>query len=122
MKHSTTQTTFTPASLVGTLIGSLALVATNAYAMNGAQLGGYGIKNAGMGGASIALTLDASAAANNPAGMAFVPTSIVANLVSFKGQSSVNLFGNALEDNTTVLAPEGGFNYCLLYTSPSPRD
>jgi len=113
MKHSTTDTTFTPASLVGTLIGSLALIATNANAMNGAQLGGYGIKNAGMGGASIALPLDASAAANNPAGMAFVPTSIAANLVSFKGQSSVNLFGNALEDNTTVIAPEGGFNYVL---------
>ena len=113
MNPSTADTNFTPTSFVGTLIGTLALMATSAHAMNGAQLGGYGIKNAGMGGASIALPLDASAAANNPAGMAFVPTSMVGNLVVFKGQSSVNLLGNALEDNTTVVAPEGGFNYVL---------
>ncbi len=43
-----------------------------AHATNGPMPHGYGIKAMGMGGASIALPQDAIAAANNPAGMAFV--------------------------------------------------
>lgn len=43
-----------------------------AHATNGTMPHGYGIKAMGMGGASIALPQDAVAAANNPAGMAFV--------------------------------------------------
>ena len=43
-----------------------------ALATNGTMPHGYGIKAQGMGGASIALPQDALAAANNPAGMAFV--------------------------------------------------
>ena len=102
-------------------IAGLALACGQAMAMNGSQLGGYGIKNAGMGGASIALPLDASAAANNPAGMAFVPTSVVGNLVVFKGKSNASfagipptgIFSNQLNDNTTKIAPEGGFNWVV---------
>ena len=45
---------------------TLALLVSNAWAVNGIQMNGYGIKNAGMGGASIALPLDASAPVNNP--------------------------------------------------------
>lgn len=116
MNESIANTSFTPARLAGAVIGSLALMAGNAHAMNGAQLGGYGIKNAGMGGASIALPLDASAAANNPAGMAFVPNSFAQNFLLFRGQSSIGLFGNPLEDNTNVLAPEGGFNWVISPT------
>jgi long-chain fatty acid transport protein len=62
------------------LTGAMLLIADPALAVNGAQLGGYGIKNAAMGGASIALPLDAVAAANNPAGTAFVPASTSLNL------------------------------------------
>ena len=96
----------------------LALLATNAHALNGAALGGYGIKNAGMGGAGIALPLDASAAANNPAGMAFVPSSFAVNLVAFQGKTDVTTSNPQLgsvvyNDNTSVAAPEGGINWVL---------
>jgi long-subunit fatty acid transport protein len=73
-----------PAAVVG---AALCLHGT-AHAINGAQLGGNGIKNAAMGGASIALPLDAAAAANNPAGMAFVPSSAVLDLQVFSGHST----------------------------------
>ena len=45
MNESIANTSFTPARLAGVVIGSLALIAGNAHAMNGAQLGGYGIKS-----------------------------------------------------------------------------
>ena len=84
-----------------------------ALAINGAQLGGNGIKNAAMGGASIALPLDAVAAANNPAGMAFVPSSFTLGAQVFHGDSSAQyvLPGNRLENSQTTPAPEGGFNW-----------
>lgn len=110
-----------PTRLVGALIASGALFASQAHAMNGAQLGGYGIKNAGMGGASIALPLDASAAVNNPAGMAFVPQSFAINVLVFNGQSTANtpaipgtpIPAQTFNDNTTVSAPEGGANWVI---------
>jgi len=109
-----------PTRLVGALIAGGALFANQAHAMNGAQLGGYGIKNAGMGGASIALPLDASAAVNNPAGMAFVPQSFAINVLVFNGQSTANtpaeVGGQTFEDNTTVSAPEGGVNWVVSPT------
>ena len=84
-----------------------------ALAVNGALPGGNGIKNAAMGGASIALPLDAVAAANNPAGLAFVPSSATLGLQVFRGHSSADyvLPGNHLENRQTELAPEGGFNW-----------
>ena len=86
-----------------------------ALAVNGALPGGNGIKNAAMGGTSIALPLDAVAAANNPAGMAFVPASATLGLQVFRGHSSADyvLPGNHLENRQTELAPEGGFNWHL---------
>lgn len=90
-------------------------VAGPALAVNGTQLGGYGVKNASMGGASIALPLDTVAAANNPAGMAFVPAATNLNLQVFRGQSSSNyvLPGNHLENADTTPIPEGGINIWL---------
>lgn len=84
-----------------------------ALAVNGALPGGNGIKNAAMGGASIALPLDAVAAANNPAGMAFVPSSTTFGLQVFRGHSSADyvLPGNHLENRQTELVPEGGVNW-----------
>ena len=113
-----------PTRLVGALIASSALFASQAHAMNGAQLGGYGIKNAGMGGASIALPLDGSAAVNNPAGMAFVPQSFAINVLVFNGQSTANtpaipgtpIPAQTFNDNTTVSAPEGGANWVISPT------
>src|SRR5947209_3853256 len=84
---------------------------TAAPAVNGALPGGSGIKNASMGGASIALPLDAVAAANNPAGIAFVPSSATLGLQVFNGHSSAEyvLPGNHLENRQTQMAPDGGF-------------
>ena len=57
-----------------------------------------------MGGASIALPLDAVAAANNPAGIAFVPSSATLGLQVFNGHSSADyvLPGNHLENRQTT--------------------
>jgi long-chain fatty acid transport protein len=99
------------------LAAALAVAAfhAGALAVNGALPGGNGIKNAAMGGASIALPLDAVAAANNPAGIAFVPSSATFGLQVFNGHSSADyvLPGNHLENRQTQLAPEGGFNWHL---------
>ncbi|HTT12189.1 MAG TPA: outer membrane protein transport protein [Burkholderiaceae bacterium] len=86
-----------------------------ALAINGAQPGGIGVKNAAMGGASIALPLDAVAAANNPAGMAFVRTSAAVDAQMFRGNSSSDyvLPGNHLENRQTAVAPEAGYNQQL---------
>lgn len=96
----------------------LLCAAAPAFAVNGFQLGGYGIKNAAMGGASIALPLDTVAAANNPAGMAFVPEGANLNLQVFKGRSSSDFLlpGNHLENRDTTLTPEGGINWRLSPT------
>ena len=83
------------------------------WAANGAQPGGYGIKNAMMGGTGIALPLDAAAAANNPAGMAYVGNTSSLNLQLFNGRSSSDyvLPGNYLSNNTTNPIPDGGANW-----------
>jgi len=82
-------------------------------AVNGAQPGGYGTKNATMGGASIALPLDAEAAANNPAGLGVLPSSWSLGTQVFDGHSSADyvLPGNDLHNHQTEPAPEGGFNW-----------
>ncbi|MHA6202981.1 OmpP1/FadL family transporter [Dyella soli] len=84
-----------------------------AAAVNGAQPGGHGAANAAMGGAAIALPLDAEAAANNPAGLAFVPTSTAIGLQVFHGNSSSQYVipGNELHNTTTTAGPEGGVNW-----------
>jgi long-chain fatty acid transport protein len=84
-----------------------------AWAVNGAQPGGHGAANASMGGTSIALPLDAEAAANNPAGLALLPTSATLGLQVFHGESSAQyvLPGNELQNRTTTVGPEGGVNW-----------
>jgi long-chain fatty acid transport protein len=88
-------------------------LADPAWAVNGAQPGGHGAANAAMGGASIALPLDAEAAANNPAGLALVPSSVTAGLQVFHGNSSSTyvLPDNELHNRTTTVGPEGGINW-----------
>ena len=88
-------------------------LAPAAWAVNGAQPGGHGAANASMGGAAIALPLDAEAAANNPAGLALVPSSVTAGVQVFHGHSSSHyvLPGNDLSNRNTSLGPEGGVNW-----------
>jgi long-chain fatty acid transport protein len=102
------------------LLAGIALTGLHgaAHAINGAQLGGNGVRNAAMGGTSIALPLDANAAANNPAGMAFVPSSSTLDLQVFRGTSHAAyvLPGNRLDNRQTIAAPQGGMNWQLSPT------
>jgi long-chain fatty acid transport protein len=93
--------------------GALVVLLPAAWAVNGAQPGGHGAANASMGGAAIALPLDAEAAANNPAGLAFVPSSATLGVQVFHGESSSQyvLPGNELTNRTTTAGPEGGLNW-----------
>ena len=101
-----------------TVLTAILLLHGAAHAINGAQLGGNGVRNAAMGGTSIALPLDANAAANNPAGMAFVPDSAALDLQVFRGHSSTDymLAGNRLDNQQTIPAPQGGVNWHLAPT------
>ena len=67
----TRECSFLPILKVSAAYAALCFL-TPAHATNGPMPHGYGVKAMGMGGASIALPQDAVAAANNPAGMAFV--------------------------------------------------
>lgn len=109
----------TPCRLSHLAVAAAALTFHGAVlAINGAQPGGYGVKNASMGGASIALPLDAEAAANNPAGLGFLPSSSTLGAQVFNGRSSAAyvLPGNRLNNTQTELAPEGGFSRRLNST------
>lgn len=100
--------------LLNVVAATTLLMHPSANAINGAQLGGNGVMNASMGGASIALPLDAGAAANNPAGMAYVPTSYAIDLQIFNGVSSADFAGipgNHLNNKQTIPAPQGGVNW-----------
>jgi long-chain fatty acid transport protein len=72
-----------------------------AHATNGYSPIGYGAKNEAMGGASIALPLDALAAANNPAGMVMVGDRTDFELTWFKPNRSTQITGNAYGLNGT---------------------
>jgi len=87
----------------------------SALAINGAQLGGIGIKNASMGGTSIALPLDASAAANNPAGLLDVPDSVVGDMQMFHGHSTGSLTGTGpdMRNTENIAAPGFGVKKAL---------
>jgi long-chain fatty acid transport protein len=91
------------------------LVSTSSLAMatNGAMLTGNGPAASGMGGVSIALPQDATAAADNPAGMADVGTrvdlygvTLVAASNSTFGSPENHLFGRVI-----MPSPGFGFNY-----------
>jgi len=73
-----------------------------AFATNGMFPVGYGAKNEGMGGASIALPQDAIAAANNPAGMVRVGDHTDIGLIWFKPNRGADISGN---DCTTGFPP-----------------
>lgn len=90
----------------------------SSFAINGTELGGHGVQNASMGGASIALPLDAIAPANNPAGIVALPDSAVIDLQVFRGNSSAQYVmpGNILHNDQTIGVPEFGV---VRHLSPS---
>jgi long-chain fatty acid transport protein len=66
-----------------------------AYATNGYQPHGVGVKAQGMAGVGIALPQDSIAAGSNPAGMAFVGDRFDAGLTWFRPQREAEIVGNA---------------------------
>jgi long-chain fatty acid transport protein len=94
------------------LMLAFAGMSANALATNGTMPHGYGIKAQGMGGASIALPQDAIAAANNPAGMAFVGDRFDAGLVWLKADRGASIGGSYLPANEKqdYFIPDLGYN------------
>lgn len=107
-----------PADLV-TALCPLALLAAAlpAAATDGYFPHGYGMKAAGMGGASTALAQDAMGGATNPAGMVFVGARLDLGLSWFSprrdaqrsGALVPTLNGKVTSDSTNFLIPEFGY-------------
>jgi long-chain fatty acid transport protein len=96
----------------------LALIAsplTAAMATNGYFSHGYGMKAKGMGGASVAMTDNAFAGANNPAIAAWAGDRLEAGVDVFMPERSMARTGSMLDasvksDSTSFLIPEFGYN------------
>ena len=91
---------------------------TAAMATNGYFSHGYGIKSKGMGGASVAMTDDAFAGANNPAAAAWAGNRVELGVDLFSPNQSMTRansgggFGDASvkSDKNLFAIPEIGFN------------
>ena len=108
------------------LMGVLAVAGLTApglaLATNGYFSHGYGIKAKGMAGVSIALPQDALAAANNPAGMAFVGDRLDVGVDWFRPIRDSELAPNVMppitgdfdgSDKKNFFVPEFGYNKML---------
>lgn len=80
--------------IVVSMIAAGVMASPLAHATNGYLPTGYGAKNEAMGGASIALPMDALAAANNPAGMVMVGDHTDFGLILFRPNRSTEVKGN----------------------------
>ena len=103
-------------SLRATAVAVAALVTTSAFATDGYFPHGYGMKSLGMGGASVAMTDNAFAGANNPATAAYAGNryELGVNLFSPK-RSAVTSDGQGglmetQSDSNYFLVPEFGYN------------
>lgn len=104
-------------------LAALAIIAgplTAAMATNGYFSHGYGIKAKGMGGASVAMTEDTFAGANNPAAAAWAGNRMEAGLDVFMPSRSMERSGSAAGLNASVdsgsnlfLVPEFGYNRAI---------
>jgi len=91
--------TLTRLTVATSAVVLLVAVPASSYATNGMFAHSFSTANAGMGGASVALPLDALAASTNPAGMTDVGNSSTAGLAYF----------SPLRSYTVTGAPSGGF-------------
>jgi long-chain fatty acid transport protein len=104
------------------LLGALLLagMAAPALATNGYFSHGYGIKAKGMGGASVAVTDNAFAGANNPAIAAWAGSRAELGLDVFMPERSMERTGSGAglnarvtSDSTSFLVPEFGYNRAI---------
>jgi len=84
-----------------------------AHATNGYSPIGYGVKNEAMGGASIALPLDAIAAANNPAGMVMVGDHTDFALTWFKPNREAEITGSPAPGANGTYSGNGRSNFFI---------
>ena len=104
------------------LLGALLLagLASPALATNGYFPHGYGIKAKGMGGASVAMTDNAFAGANNPAIAAWAGNRAELGVEVFMPERSIERSGSVAgldtkvtSDSTSFLVPEFGYNRAI---------
>jgi long-chain fatty acid transport protein len=91
------------------------LAAGSAHATNGYFSHGYGIKAKGMGGASVAMTDNAFAGANNPAAAAWAGNRVEVGLDVFAPSREMERTGSLADtavksDSNIFYVPEFGFN------------
>jgi len=102
-------------------LAALAVMAgplTAAMATNGYFSHGYGIKAKGMGGASVAMTDDTFAGANNPAAAAWAGNRVEAGMDVFMPSRSMERTGSNLNasvdsGSNLFLVPEFGYNRAI---------
>ncbi len=98
-----------------------ALAAPSAFATNGYFSHGFGIKSQGMGGAGVAYSQDALAAATNPAGMVLVGSRVDGGASWFRPIRDTGIVGNGsigtvsydVNEKKDFLIPEFGYNTML---------
>lgn len=88
----------------------ISMASGTAFASNGTQFTGYGVKAQGMGGAAIALPQDAIAAANNPAGMAFVGDRFDGGVQMLYIEAESQIGPSRFEGHQVIPVPEFGYN------------
>lgn len=114
MSRTPTQRSFRfPVLTVSTTLAALFSL-TPAHATNGPMPHGYGVKAMGMGGASIALPQDALAAANNPAGMAFVGDRLDLGLSVVLVDPKSRIGGTEFDGDGVKAVPVPDFGYNRL--------
>ncbi len=95
------------------VLGALGALWPTAAAVAQAQLPGYGHAASGMGGAAIAVPYDSEAAANNPAGMAFVGSRADLLLTPIFTNATTHLGPSQFSASDVGFAPGGGVNWDL---------
>ncbi len=97
-------------SLRATAVAVAALATTSAFATDGYFPHGYGMKALGMGGASVAMTDNAFAGANNPATASFSDSRADLGVNVFSPKRSVTQGASTTEsDKNAFLVPEFGY-------------
>lgn len=91
------------------------LAAGSAFATDGYFPIGYGMKAMGMGGASVAMSDDAFAGANNPAASAWAGNRVEGGLSAFMPKRGMSRTGGMIDaavdsDSNLFLVPEIGYN------------
>ena len=95
-------------------VGALLTIPTVAFAANGFYLTGYGNESTFMGGADVAVSRDAFAINNNPAGLTQIDGSLLdinATMFDASGGTHSDNFNNYRREQKTALGGYGNLGY-----------